>query len=97
MTFLPISKQVSYLIVDEMHHEHPELIKDQYWDEVFPSELPYTIAAENYREKVPEPSTAKIDVTQKEAEYIIPASLKSEEPDVSHTLIFLFNSVAPRW
>ncbi|XP_026472066.1 bestrophin-2-like [Ctenocephalides felis] len=28
--------QVSYLIVDEMHHDHPELIKDQYWDEVFP-------------------------------------------------------------
>lgn len=35
--------QVSYLIVDEMHHEHPELIKDQYWDEVFPTELPYTV------------------------------------------------------
>ncbi|GIY02631.1 bestrophin-1 [Caerostris extrusa] len=26
--------QVSYLIVDEMHQEHPELIKDQYWDEI---------------------------------------------------------------
>jgi hypothetical protein len=25
---------VSYLVVDEMHAEHPELIKDQYWDEV---------------------------------------------------------------
>lgn len=35
--------QVSYLIVDEMHHEHPELIKDQYWEEVFPTELPYTV------------------------------------------------------
>lgn len=35
--------QVSYLIVDEMHHEHPELIKDQYWDEIFPTELPYTV------------------------------------------------------
>ncbi|KFM61750.1 Bestrophin-1, partial [Stegodyphus mimosarum] len=36
--------QVSYLIVDEMHQEHPELIKDQYWDEVMP-DLPYTAAA----------------------------------------------------
>jgi len=35
--------QVSYLIVDEMHHDHPELIKDQYWDDVFPMELPHTV------------------------------------------------------
>ena len=26
--------QMSYLIVDEMHNEHPELVKDQYWDEI---------------------------------------------------------------
>jgi hypothetical protein len=26
--------QMSYLIVDEMHNEHPELLKDQYWDEI---------------------------------------------------------------
>ena len=25
---------MSYLVVDEMHAEHPELIKDQYWDEI---------------------------------------------------------------
>lgn len=31
--------QMSYLIVDEMHHEHPELLKDQYWDQI-PTELP---------------------------------------------------------
>jgi len=56
--------QVSYLIVDEMHHDHPELLKDQYWDEVFPNELPYTIAAERFRENHPEPSTAKIEVSK---------------------------------
>lgn len=56
--------QVSYLIVDEMHHEHPELIKDQYWDEVFPNELPYTAASERFREEHPEPSTAKIEVSE---------------------------------
>ncbi|XP_064545899.1 bestrophin-2 isoform X4 [Drosophila montana] len=59
--------QVSYLIVDEMHHDHPELLKDQYWDEVFPNELPYTIAAERFRENHPEPSTAKIDVPKNAA------------------------------
>jgi hypothetical protein len=31
--------QMSYLIVDEMHHEHPELLKDQYWNQI-PQELP---------------------------------------------------------
>jgi len=45
-----------------MHHEHPELIKDQYWDEVLPSELPYTVASEPFREEHPEASTAKIEV-----------------------------------
>lgn len=27
--------QMSYLIVDDMHNAHPELLKDQYWDESF--------------------------------------------------------------
>ncbi|ELU18224.1 hypothetical protein CAPTEDRAFT_194394 [Capitella teleta] len=39
---------LSYLVVDEMHAEHPELIKDQYWDE-HDFELPYTVASESYR------------------------------------------------
>lgn len=34
--------QASYMIVDEMHEEHPELLKDQYWEEVVPKDLPYT-------------------------------------------------------
>ncbi|XP_050437665.1 bestrophin-4-like [Adelges cooleyi] len=63
--------QVSYLIVDEMHHEHPELIRDQYWDQVFPTELPYTVAA-GEREHHPEPSTANIAVSEADAEYSLP-------------------------
>lgn len=31
--------QMSYLIVDEMHNDHPELLKDQYWNEI-PMKLP---------------------------------------------------------
>lgn len=31
--------QMSYVIVDEMHHDHPELLKDQYWNEI-PASLP---------------------------------------------------------
>jgi len=38
-----ILRQQSYLVVDEMHEKHPELIRDQYWD-TFDIELPYTQA-----------------------------------------------------
>lgn len=39
--------QVSYVIVDEMHEEYPKMMKDQYWNEIFPSELPYTDATKH--------------------------------------------------
>ncbi|XP_075160841.1 bestrophin-4-like [Haematobia irritans] len=51
--------QVAYLIVDEMHHEHPELVRDQYWDEVYPSEFPYE--SDIARSNPPQHSTAKYD------------------------------------
>lgn len=51
--------QVSYMIVDEMHHDHPDLVRDQYWDEVFPNQLPYDTDVK--RNKPPEHSTAKFD------------------------------------
>ncbi|EEB10013.1 Bestrophin-1, putative [Pediculus humanus corporis] len=70
--------QVSYLIVDEMHHEHPELIKDQYWEEVFPTELPYTIASEQFREKHPLPSTANIEISKHAAEIAVGSSYKDD-------------------
>lgn len=70
--------QVSYLIVDEMHHEHPELIRDQYWDEVFPVELPYTAASEAFREEHPEPSTANIQLSAAQQE-ILPSSVRIDE------------------
>ncbi|XP_018341965.1 PREDICTED: bestrophin-4-like isoform X2 [Trachymyrmex septentrionalis] len=69
--------QVSYLIVDEMHHEHPELIRDQYWDEIFPAELPYTAAAQP-REEPPEPSTAGIQLSAAQQE-LQPSSVKIDE------------------
>ncbi|XP_030387313.1 bestrophin-4 [Scaptodrosophila lebanonensis] len=54
--------QVSYLIVDEMHNDHPQLLRDQYWDEVFPNELPYQ--GEVQRAEHPEASTAKLDLSK---------------------------------
>ena len=44
--------QVSYLVVDEMHQEHPELIKDQYWDDT-QFELPYSVATEKIKPEEP--------------------------------------------
>ncbi|XP_058457414.1 bestrophin-4-like isoform X2 [Malaya genurostris] len=73
--------QVSYLIVDEMHHEHPTLVKDQYWDEVFPVELPHTVASAEIKEEPPQPSTANIEVNRKAAEVIpvIPSAVRVDE------------------
>ncbi|XP_055378516.1 bestrophin-4 isoform X2 [Condylostylus longicornis] len=71
--------QVSYMIVDEMHHEHPELIKDQYWDQIFPNELPYTVASERFREEHPEPSTAKIEVPKQAAMATNMSSVRVDE------------------
>uniref|UniRef100_A0A1B0DHW1 Bestrophin homolog n=1 Tax=Phlebotomus papatasi TaxID=29031 RepID=A0A1B0DHW1_PHLPP len=73
--------QVSYMIVDEMHHEHPELIRDQYWDEVFPAELPYTVGAEQFREEHPQPSTANMAIPKAAAEVIpvVPSKIKVDE------------------
>ncbi|XP_063379731.1 uncharacterized protein LOC134666480 isoform X5 [Cydia fagiglandana] len=84
--------QVSYMIVDEMHHEHPELIKDQYWDEVFPSELPYTLATENAREEHPEPSTARVAVPPRQRSMVTmaPSAVKMDEMAPSHTVSYKF-------
>jgi hypothetical protein len=45
-------QQVSYLIVDEIHNEHPELIRDQYWDNVN-FNMPYTMGSQQFRVKNP--------------------------------------------
>lgn len=71
--------QVSYLIVDEMHHEHPELIKDQYWDEVLPAELPYTVASEPFREEHPQASTANMDIPAAGTTLSFNSTLKLDE------------------
>lgn len=85
--------QVSYMIVDEMHHEHPELIKDQYWDEVFPAELPYTIATENQREEHPEPSTARVAVPLRQRSMVLsaPSNVKIDEMAPSNTVSYKFD------
>lgn len=55
---------VCYLIVDEMHQDYPQLVKDQYWDDVAP----------NPDEKNwPEASTAKLMPLGPAATKIVPS------------------------
>ncbi|GAB0095653.1 Bestrophin [Sergentomyia squamirostris] len=76
--------KASYMIVDEMHEEHPELLKDQYWEEVVPKELPYTVASEHYRRHEPKGSAEHYKVKQADAVYanIIPAKNRHLPDDV---------------
>lgn len=57
------------MIVDEMHEEHPELLRDQYWDEIVPKELPYTVGSEHYRKHEPKGSAENYKVKQNDALY----------------------------
>ncbi|XP_018567850.1 uncharacterized protein LOC108908309 isoform X2 [Anoplophora glabripennis] len=61
--------KAGYMIVDEMHEEHPELLKDQYWDDVVPKELPYTVASEHYRREEPKGSAEGYKVKTTDAMY----------------------------
>ncbi|KAF7381763.1 hypothetical protein HZH68_015636 [Vespula germanica] len=61
--------KAGYMIVDEMHEEHPELLKDQYWDEVVPRDLPYTVASEQYRREEPKGSAEHYKVKGSDALY----------------------------
>eukprot|EP00090_Calanus_glacialis_P044726 TRINITY_DN8008_c0_g1_i1.p1 TRINITY_DN8008_c0_g1~~TRINITY_DN8008_c0_g1_i1.p1 ORF type:complete len:608 (-),score=142.19 TRINITY_DN8008_c0_g1_i1:105-1838(-) len=54
-----------------MHAEHPELVKDQFWDEGIPDELPYTLASEECRPSEPWlGSTADVIVSAEQGEFI---------------------------
>ncbi|XP_036220274.2 bestrophin-4 isoform X3 [Bactrocera oleae] len=70
--------KAAYLIVDEMHEEHPELLRDQYWECVVPKELPYTVASEHYRREEPKGSAENYKVKKEDAMYanIVPGGGK---------------------
>lgn len=64
------------MVVDEMHEEHPELLKDQYWEQVVPEDLPYNIASEHFRRHEPQGSTASLKVKASESVYADLTSVK---------------------
>ncbi|XP_026475443.1 bestrophin-3-like, partial [Ctenocephalides felis] len=61
--------KAAYMIVDEMHEEHPELLRDQYWEEVVPRDLPYTVASEHYRRHEPPGSADRYKVSNADSMY----------------------------
>lgn len=44
------------MIVDDMHNNSPELLKDVYWNQVIPTALPYTVETAHYRKEEPKGS-----------------------------------------
>lgn len=79
--------QVGYLIVDGMHKEIPELLKDQYWDEIVPPELPHTVASEAYKESPFEGSTSNVIVSEKNAAVVPPSDPQLHPSASSHNLL----------
>lgn len=67
-----------------MHEEHPELLKDQYWEEVVPKDLPYTVASEHYRRHEPKGSAEMYKVKEADAVYanIMPGNNRRLTDDV---------------
>ncbi|KAG4068210.1 hypothetical protein HA402_008851 [Bradysia odoriphaga] len=61
--------KASYMIVDEMHDEYPELERDQYWDEIVPNKLPYTVGANHYRRHQPKGSAESFKLRPSDARY----------------------------
>ena len=65
--------QVTYLIVDDLHNEHPDLVRDQYWDSTFP-ELPYTAVLEEAAgpENPFVMATATVEIPEEKAQFVEP-------------------------
>ena len=69
-----------------MHAEHPELVKDQFWDEGVPDELPYTIAAEEFRGQEWLGSTAEVEVPEEQSEFVYLDKIDEEDNEEEETL-----------
>lgn len=64
---------MAYMIVDGMHQEHPELIKDQYWDS-FNINLPYTEAAQKFQKDEFVGSAANIEIPSNKSQFLPPST-----------------------
>ncbi|GFR00117.1 bestrophin-3 [Trichonephila clavata] len=72
--------QVSFMIVDEMHHKHPRLVKDMYWDELEP-QLPYTKSSFMMRTQPHLGSAVNLDIDPEECEFLPMETILEEDND----------------
>ncbi|XP_055952202.1 bestrophin-2-like [Argiope bruennichi] len=72
--------QVSFMIVDEMHHKHPRLVKDMYWDELEP-QLPYTKSSFMLRTQPHLGSAVNLDIDPEECEFLPMETILEEDND----------------
>ena len=70
------------MIVDGMHEEHPELTKDQYWEQMFPEHLPYN---EEVLPKM-EPANSAQNLTELEAMDTEPLVTPEPRPRLNHAI-----------
>lgn len=101
--------QMSYLIVDEMHNEHPELLKDQYWDEI-PKNLPDNMKEEDDEKEKHEKPFEPTDIfdvvqntssTQRNVTFNVPNDIEApvesnETLDVKESLVTVKPDLKPR-
>ncbi|CAD5119411.1 DgyrCDS8026 [Dimorphilus gyrociliatus] len=71
--------QVSYLIVDDMHSDYPELLRDNHWNDI-DFQLPYTQASKNFYNEPFVGSTMDLNISAIGAELTLP----NEEAPVIH-------------
>lgn len=71
------------MIVDEMHEEHPELLKDQFWEEVVPQDLLYTVGSELDRQFEPKGSAEGYKVKDEDAIYANLSILKGKRDSIN--------------
>lgn len=75
--------QVCYLLVDKIHQEHPQLVKDIHWTETAPNSLPFTVASKEYMQEYPFPSTMNMKIKKSEQDLVMPV-----EESISQVILF---------
>ncbi|CAN7945952.1 unnamed protein product, partial [Ixodes hexagonus] len=63
-----------------MHQNHPELLKDQYWNDVMPPELPYTLASKQFYCFPHQGSTACMIIPPNKASFVSRDKLPTNSP-----------------
>lgn len=74
--------QVGYLLVDKIHNSFPDLRRDQHWDQVAPTQMPFTIASQKYMHEHPVESTCNVSVQKNDQDLIISEDMGNLEDPV---------------